>query len=269
MLPIFDEMLRMIGTDLYDVEASFYDEIYDFADDIPLYEEYAKKIGGTVLECGVGTGRVAIPLAKAGINIVGIDLNQKMLEIAREKLAKEPAEVQKRVKLVKADMRNFRLKERFSLATIPFNAFLHMLTVEDQEATLRSIHNHLKPNGRLIIHVFNPDLTRLQNVLRLEKTKHVKDQIIMRFMTQSFDFPNQTTTVQWIYDFIKADGSVKRTVLSPLKLRYFFCEEMRQILARTGYETETVYGDEKKSPFESNSRLMIFVARKTMPRQPL
>lgn len=261
--------IMMVDVDLYDVESSFYDEIYDFADDIPLYEEYAKKVGGLVLECGVGTGRVAIPLAKAGINIVGIDLNQKMLRIAREKLAREPAEVKKRIKLVKADMRNFRLKERFSLATIPFNAFLHMLTVGDQEATLKSIHKHLKPNGLLIIYVFNPDLTRLQNVLRLEKTKQVKDLIIMRFMTQSFDFPSQTTTVQWIYDFVKSDGSIKRTVLSPLKLRYFFYDEMRQILARTGYDTETVYGDEKKSPFQSNSRLMIFVARKSRIKQLL
>jgi ubiquinone/menaquinone biosynthesis C-methylase UbiE len=262
----------MVGSseaELYNVEAEFYDEIYDFVDDIPLYMEYAKSAGGLVLECGVGTGRVAIPLAKAGINIVGIDLNQKMLAIACEKLAKEHAEVRKRVKLVEADMRNFRLKERFSLATIPFNAFLHMLTVEDQEATLKSIHKHLKPNGRLIIYVFNPDLTRIQNVVRLEKVKQVKDQVIMRFATQSFDFPNQTTTVQWIYDFVKSDGSVKRHVLSPLKLRYLFYDEMRQLLARTGYETETVYGDEKKAPFQSNSRLMIFVARKSAPKQLL
>jgi len=255
----------MIETDLYDVEASFYDEVHDYIEDIPLYEEYARAAGGLVLECGVGTGRVAIPLAKAGISIIGIDANESMLAIAREKLAKQPPDVRGRVKLVKADMRNFKLEERFSLCVIPFNTFLHMLTVEDQEATLKAVHGHLLPRGLLIISVFNPDLTRPQNVVRLEMVKQVRDELVMRFFTQSFDFPSQTTSVQYIYDFVKSDGSLRRLV-TPLKIRYIFYDEMRQLLARTEYETESVYGDEKKSPFQSSSRLMIFVARKSEPR---
>jgi len=134
----------------------FYDALHDITEDIPLYLEYAKATSGLVLECGVGTGRIAIPLARQGITVLGIDANEKMLKIAREKIAKEPREVQKRVKLAKADMRNFRLKERFSLCIIPFNTFLHMLTVEDQESTLRTIHKHLFPKGVLMISVFNP-----------------------------------------------------------------------------------------------------------------
>jgi len=257
----------MIGSDLYDVESPIYDKIYDYLEDIPFYEEYAKAAGGLVLECGVGTGRVAIPLAKAGISVVGIDINERMLAIAREKLAKESPDVQSRAKLVKADMRNFKLEEKFSLCIIPFNTFLHMLTVEDQEAALKAVRGHLVSEGLLIISVFNPDLTRPQNVVRLEIVKQVRDELVMRFFTQSFDFPNQTTTVQYIYDFVRSDGSVKRVVVSPLKLRYLFYDEMRQLLARTGYETESVYGDEEKSPFQSNSRLMIFVARKSETKQ--
>jgi len=251
---------------LYDVEASLYDEIYDYVDDVALYLEYAKVVGGLVLECGVGTGRIAIPLARAGINVVGIDVNERMMAIAREKIAKEPPDVRQRVKLLKADMRNFQLEEKFSLCIIPFNTFLHMLTVEEQESTLRAIHRHLLKKGLLIISVFNPDLIRPQNVLRLEAVKQVKDEIIMRFYTQNFDFPNQTTTLQYIYDFVKSDDSVRRRIVSPIKLRYVFYDEMRHLLVRTGYETENVYGDEKKSPFQSNSRLMIFVARKATRR---
>jgi len=77
--------------------------------------EYAKATGGLVLECGVVTCRIAIPLAREGITIVGIDVNEKMLKIVHEKVAKEQREVQKRVKLARADMRNFKLKERFSV----------------------------------------------------------------------------------------------------------------------------------------------------------
>jgi len=87
--------------------------------------------------------------------------------------------------------------------------------------------------------------------------------LLMRFYTQSFDFPNQTTSVQHIDDLVKPDGSVRRVVLPPLKIRYVFYDEMRHLLTRTGYEVEGVFGDEKKSPFQSGSRLMIFVARKS------
>lgn len=247
--------------DRYDVEASFYDVLYDYTEDIPLYQEYARKAKGLVLECGCGTGRVAIPLARIGVNIMGIDTNEKMLAVAREKLEKEAPEVRQRIKLVKADMRNFRLEQRFALCIIPFSTFLHMLTVKDQEDSLLTIHRHLQPGGRLMISVFNPDLSRPQNVVRLDKVKETKDGLIMRFLTQKFDFPNQLTYGWYIYDFVKHDGSVKR-VVAPFKIRYPFYDEMRQLLTRTGYEIEKVYGDEKKSPFKEDSPLMVFVARK-------
>jgi len=252
----------MAEVDRYDVEASFYDVMFDKVDDIPLYQECARKCEGAVLECGCGTARVAVPLARIGINVVGIDTNEKMLAIARKKLAKEPPDVRSRLKLVKADMRSFKLKERFSLCIIPFSTFLHILTVEDQEACLSTISQHLLPDGRLIISVFNPDLSRPQDVVRLQRVKQVDNELIMRFFTQSFDFPNQITYGRYIYDFVKPNGSMKRLVV-PFKVRYVFYDEMRQLLARTGYETESVYGDEKKSPFQPNSPLMVFVARKS------
>jgi ubiquinone/menaquinone biosynthesis C-methylase UbiE len=229
---------------------------------IPLYQEYARKVQGPVLECGCGTGRVAVPLARAGVYMVGIDTSEKMLAIAREKLAKEPPEVQERVNFLNADMRSFKLEERFGLCIIPFSTFLHMLTVKDQEDTLRTIHRHLQPEGLLIISVFNPDLSRPQNVVRLDKVKQTEDGTIMRFFTQSFDFPNQLTYGWYIYDFVKADGSVKR-IVTPFKIRYVFYDEMRQLLTRMGYKIENVYGDEKKSPFQADSPLMVFVARKS------
>jgi SAM-dependent methyltransferase len=184
------------------------------------------------------------------------------LAITHKKLAKEPSDVKSRVKLAKADMRSFKLEEQFSLCIIPFSTFLHMLTVNDQEACLSTINQHLLPEGRLIISVFNPDLSRPQDVVRLQRVKQVGNELIMRFFTQSFDFPNQITFGRYIYDFVKSAGTVKRLVV-PFTIRYIFYDEMRQLLARTGYEAENIYGDEKKSPFQPNSPLMVFVARKS------
>jgi len=71
--------------DRYELEAEFYDKIYDYKEDIPLYLEYSKNVKGSVLECGCGTGRILLPLAREGIKVVGIDTSKKMLAVAREK----------------------------------------------------------------------------------------------------------------------------------------------------------------------------------------
>jgi len=113
----------------------------------------------------------------------------------------------------------------------------------------------------VIISVFNPDLSRPQNLVRLEKIKHVDNETIMRFTMQKFDFPNQLMDVWHIYDFVKLDGTVKRHVVY-FKLRYIFYNEMIELLKRTGYEIEAVYGDHKKTPFNEKSPLMVFVARR-------
>lgn len=99
-------------------------------------------------------------------------------------------------------------------------------------------------------------------MVRLDKVKQTKDGLLMRFFTQSFDFPNQLTYGWYIYDLVKSDGSVKR-IVTPFKIRYIFYDEMQQLLTCTRYKIENVYGDEKKSPFQANSPLMVFVAKKS------
>ena len=144
--------------DRYDVEAPFYDQVYDRQDDIPLYLEYCAKTGGPVLECCSGTGRLAIQIARAGFDITGLDMNEKMLRVCRSKLLKENQSVRKRVHLVKGDMRNFSMDRKFKLAFIAFASFIQNTSIEDEEKSLRCIANHLEDNGVLILDIFNPDL---------------------------------------------------------------------------------------------------------------
>ncbi len=104
---------------------AFSQDVYDHLpapkgrQDIPFFVEMAKASGGPVLELAVGTGRIAIPTARAGISITGLDLSAFMLAAFRQSLAREPAEVQARVQLVEDDMRQFDLGTRFPLVTIP------------------------------------------------------------------------------------------------------------------------------------------------------
>src|ERR1051325_2503402 len=137
----------------------FYDSCFPgLAGDVQFYVEEAQKAGSPVLELGCGTGRILLPIAEAGVSVVGLDLSPSMLEILRRKLARCSAETQARVQLVEGDMRTFSLEQRFNLAMIPYRAFLHLLTSKDQRQALTCIRDHLVENGRLVLNIFDPDL---------------------------------------------------------------------------------------------------------------
>src|SRR5262245_35858109 len=105
------------------------------AGDVAFYLDCARRFGRPVLELATGTGRVLIPLAKAGYEVVGLDAAPAMLEVARAKLGREP-ELAARVALVEGDMRDFSLGRRFPLTLIPARAFQHVVEPEDQRRTL-------------------------------------------------------------------------------------------------------------------------------------
>lgn len=99
--------------------AAKFSDLFGSKNDLEFYKELALRSRGEALELGVGTARVAIPVARAGITVVGIDSSLHMLRVAREKLAKKSAAVRRRVILKRGDMRNFESKQVFSFIYIP------------------------------------------------------------------------------------------------------------------------------------------------------
>src|SRR5262247_2576582 len=111
--------------DRYAFIADLYDQVepYRTRADIGFFVEAALASKGPVLEVGCGTGRVLIPTARAGANIVGLDLSERMLDECRKRLRAEQEPVQSRVRLVNGDMRGFDLGRTFDLVTVPFRPF--------------------------------------------------------------------------------------------------------------------------------------------------
>ena len=140
----------------YDGWADVYDSIYAYVrEDIPFYVQEASRSGGPVLELGCGTGRVTLPIAQSGIDIVGLDNSEGMLEKSESKA--RPRRWAWRMDLRMGDMREFSLDRTFPLIIIPFRGFLALLSVEDQVRCLTAIKKHLGPDGRLIFNIFVPD----------------------------------------------------------------------------------------------------------------
>ena len=159
-----DQSLLDAGRREHFADAGYYAHAYRTrTEDVAYYEGLVAELQGPVLEYGVGDGRIALPLAKAGHKVTGIDLSAPMLDAFRNRLASEPKDVQKRVTLVEGDMTQVALKKRFPLIICPFNAFLHLYDRAEVEAFLSRVREHLAPGGRFVFDVSVPvpeDLAR-------------------------------------------------------------------------------------------------------------
>jgi SAM-dependent methyltransferase len=265
-------MTQPASFDEYALVAEFYDHVAPYRErqDVAFFVELARASGGPVLEIGCGTGRVLIPTAQAGLEIVGLDASAAMLSICRARLAREPADVQSRAQIVEGDMREFDLGREFRLATIPFRPFQHLITVEDQLACLTSIHRHLADGGKLILDVFNPSLPHLVEEPYLAEfgdepgfTMPDGRKVVRRSRIVARDLFNQVQDIELIYYVAHPDGREERLV-HRFQMRYLFRFEAEHLLARTGFHVEAVYADYDRSPYGSKSPgELILVAAKS------
>ena len=140
---------------LYDRIAGIYDPwSASVTEDIGLYVEQALASGGPVVELAVGTGRIAVPIAKAGVAVIGVDQSTGMLAVARAYAEREGvAEV---VDLRVGDLREPPVTERVPLVTSPFRSMLHMADDDDRGRALGAAAAMLEPGGRLVFDVFAP-----------------------------------------------------------------------------------------------------------------
>jgi SAM-dependent methyltransferase len=255
--------------------AEFYDFLPLYAErkDVDFYVEEAEHAQAAaaqgvtpVLELGCGTGRVLIPVAVAGVRIVGLDLSPAMLARARAKLAAQPDAVRKRATLVEGSMTSFDLGGKFQLLTTPFRAFQHLLDIEAQLACLNCARRHLAPGGRLILDMFH---TRPEGMYA-ESWKQERedgppvtlpDGRIFRRTSRIVEFHRATqhNDVEFCCYLTFPGGREERTT-QRFPLRYFFRYEVEHLLSRAGFRVVAVYGDFQRTPFADDSPDMITVA---------
>ncbi len=245
--------------------ARFFDADYeDYNDDLPALQAYAQRTGGPLLELGCGTGRVLIPLARAGYNVTGVDFSPEMLRIARAKA--EAAGVAGRVTLVEGDYASAPLPGPYAFAFTVMNTFLHLTTQRAQLQALRHWREHLLPGGLLLIDIFHPDVAQLASLDgRLEWDRSWSDPqtgaTVMKWITRTVDLAEQTLHVTLVYDEVAADGALRRTLV-PYDARYLWRFEAELLLDKAGFMLEGIYGDWDLGPFEGDSGRMILVARR-------
>ena len=247
-----------------DIWADMYDPVHDMTEDIPFWVEEAVASGGPVLELGCGTGRVAIPVAKAGVRVVGLDNSLSMLKQARAK-ARKLGLSSDALKFVRGEMQAFSLEERFALAIIPYRSFQALLSIGEQQQALASIKANLVPGGKLIFDLWVPDVDQLvadasMPFLDRETTDPETGRRYLVWHRDQYDTLNQILYGHAIVEELDPQGVVLQRVYKDFTSRYLHRFEAQHLLEATGYRITEVYGGFNREPLDETSDEMVLVA---------
>jgi SAM-dependent methyltransferase len=230
----------------YDAIAELYDPwSASVVEDVGFYLEEARRSGGPVVELGVGTGRIAIPLAADGFRVIGVDSSRGMLDVCARRAALAGVELDLRV----GDLREPPVREQVPLVICPFRSLLHMDTDDDRRRVLASVQKLLRPGGRFVFDVFTPGaddiaqthdrwLEREPGIFELARWDEVA-----RTLTLTVRGPDGETT---------------------MTLAWLSADEWRALLEGSGFEVEACYGWFDRKPFTGGDD-SVWIARP--PRQ--
>ncbi len=242
------------------LDGRHYDEAYrEFAEDVPFWLAQADKFGGPILELACGTGRIALPLARRGFEVVGIDLAGSMLDQARRMSSKENLSIQ----WVRADMRDFHVGRKFNQVIVPSQSISRMLARQDLEQCLSCVKAHLEPRGRFIIELYNPSLELLsrdenERYPFLEYPHPSGEGTVTVTYSGAYDRATQVQHLTLYYSLPRSS----EPVIEQLSMRMYFPQELEALLVYNRFDVEAKFGDYDAKPFDADDQLQILVCRK-------
>lgn len=229
--------------------ADVYDAWYPGGNPTPIVERLLALAGdGPVLELGIGTGRIATPLAAKGVRVHGIDGSTAMVEKLHGKPGAES------IPVTIGDFADLDLEDRFSLVFVVFNTFFGILEQRDQVRCFQSVAEHLTPGGRFLLECFVPDLGRFDRGQRLAVSAIDDDGI--RIEAALYDPVAQRVKAQVI------SMSETGSRFYPLQVRYCWPSELDLMARLAGLEFEHRWGGWNEEPFTAASGSHVSVYQK-------
>lgn len=248
--------------------ARLYDlDLVDDPGDLDLYLALADRASGPVLELAVGSGRLAVPMAVAGHDVTGVDLDRAMLDRARARAGR--AGVAERLALVEADLVGVRLPTAgtFGLAFLALNSLLVLPTRTAQRAALRTLADHLAPDGVAAVDVWIPDaddLARFDGRISLEWPRLEPDTgaIVTKTASAAHDAASATVTLTTIFEE-GGQGQPARRWVRRDRLRLVSADELRGFAEDAGLVVEVLAGDYGLGPMGPGSDRAILIATRS------
>ena len=253
----------------YEQWARVYDLFYSVGPELEVdfYLDLMQECDAPVLELGVGTGRVAIPAALAGHQVVGVDSQPSMLKVAKSKSAKAGV-APGSLELMQGDMAELNLEFRdFGMVIIPGNSLALVLSEEAQQATILAAAEHLKPGGALVFSLYNASDQVINNddneqfLLGVvddptERKRHILSGI------NRFDRSQQINDCTQYMETVARDGTLLQRQELRVVTRYLTRAQAERMVTSAKLQVEHVYGDFDRSGYSESSDEMILVCRK-------
>ena len=226
---------------LYDRIARIYDPwSVSVREDVGFYVDEALHSGGPVVELAVGTGRIAVPTAKAGLHVIGVDESPGMLAVAREYAEREG--VSDRLDLRVGDLREPPVTERVPLVTIPFRSLLHMPSDGEKVRALAAARALLQPDGLLVFDVFAPSREDIEETdgLWIEREPGI-------FERADWDLHGRSLVLT-----VRSDDRTAAT----MELHWLSAPEWNAVIESAGLTVEALYGWFDGRPFEGGEDML-------------
>ncbi len=232
-----------------------YDRRYaDYTRDVEFWCALARETGPRVLELAAGTGRLALPIARCGLSVVGLDIAPAMLERARAKV-----DATTRATFLTGDMRDFALAERFDLVFIACSSVCHLLTVEDVRRCFATVRRHVRSGGRFALDVAAPHRETATADGTWRPRFRYPDpggpgEVVVRGRRR-YDPATAILTDDLDYEFT-ADGHVERATRVSRMYPY---DELVALLDGAGFDVVSAYGDFDRGPLSDGSATQVLV----------
>ena len=248
--------------------ARYYDlDLLDVSYDAELYQQLAHAAGGPVLELGTGSGRIAVPLALAGHDVLGVDRDPAMLARAEARWeAQRGALERERFQAVVGDFHRLHTERRFGLALIAVNTFL---LAEDDGARLGilgTMRDHLRPGGVAAVEIGTPDAAELARYDRRIQHEWLREdpetgEQVSKSISADYDEEEHTLELTQVYEWTAAHGGPVGRVAQVDLLHLVSAAHLEQLARQAGFGEVTVWGDHLLTPHGAGSHRAILEAR--------
>lgn len=244
--------------DLYDLLYKGFDE------DVPMYIEMTKEMP-YVIEYGAGTGRITIPLAEAGKDVIAVDNENKMLGKLKEKLDKLSSEVRERITFVQDDMVTYIHKDAPCIM-IPFSTFNYLLSKEEQERCISSISTSLKPGGQLIMELITmetfPEVLKTNETIFIKKIEMDESNYCEYWRNTTYNEQTKIMIQNRIFKFFNENNTLINEINIYWENRFIRIDEITNMLNKYGIEITNLYGDCSFGGYTDESEFVVIEALK-------
>ena len=229
--------------------------------DVAFWRNLALNAGGRVLKLGCGTGRISIPLGRAGVPLLGIDRSANMLARARTRVRR--GRLSDRIQLVQGDIRHLPFHRQFALVVAPYGILQSLLRESDLTATLAEVRRVLRPGGTFGMELV-ADLPSWEEYRKRVSLKGWRGRRGGTHVTLVETVRQDRTKRRTIFDqeFTERHGRRKRIHRFSLAFRTLSVPQMTRRLEKAGFEISALLGDYRGGPWDERADVWIILAKR-------